>query len=500
MKFIFFRILFLYCTLNQFLTVLAFSKTSEISQSSFHEASGILITNIQVVIEENNVTIILKKDGTVWGQGKNQYGQLGIGKTSEYFFTPIETSTGPLKNVDNISCVDTTTIASTKDGNVIWNSADEITSSNTLEANREENSKTESTGNNVAFYQTKSPSLQYQKQINQVILATGAPDNSATLLSFSEAGKNQTPPDIPFSISVVATGPYRAPAQIEIVALCTHPKNKTIDRVEFHNGTTIIGTAEKEPYEISWSDVPIGNYSIQARAYAGESIVATATTEFEVVPSNRYDRGWGNDQNYRSSIIATDFQRGIPLDGINDFSSLYPKTKYSFYPWFLRLSSSLKELNEPCYHIDNRTGTLSYSPINILPKVGDEIVGGQPPFVAFGSQGGGTPLYPNQDYHFGIAAGGKAFDISGNPDIHIEVYDKVSFDNGAAKVNPLYTTNYNLPSYNNLEEWNKLQSNGMVSDYHLLDTNHDEAIDFDTKVQYCVASDWGQIMAYPLLI
>ncbi|KAB2642632.1 MAG: hypothetical protein DVB29_07145, partial [Verrucomicrobia bacterium] len=210
------------------------------------------------------------------------------------------------------------------------------------------------------------------------------------LFASEDGGKNQPSPDIPFNISIVTSGPYRAPAQIEIVASCTYPKNKTIERLEFYNGTTIIGTAEKEPYEISWSDVPVGNYSIQAKAYDSENkIVATGTTKVEVVPSNRYDRGWGNNQNYRSSIIALDNEKGLCLDGISDFSTLYGSDVKN-YPWFLRAASVLKT---PCHHIKCDENGISYALVNTLPKINSTAIGDQPPFVAFGSSSGGTPLY-----------------------------------------------------------------------------------------------------------
>ena len=45
-------------------------------------------------------TLILKNDGTLWGCGYNQYGQLGLGDTnSKSTFTEITTNTDDIKEV-----------------------------------------------------------------------------------------------------------------------------------------------------------------------------------------------------------------------------------------------------------------------------------------------------------------------------------------------------------------------------------------------------------------
>jgi len=318
------------------------------------------------------------------------------------------------------------------------------------------------------------------------------------LFASEDGGKNQPSPDIPFNISIVTSGPYRAPAQIEIVASCTYPKNKTIERLEFYNGTTIIGTAEKEPYEISWSDVPVGNYSIQAKAYDSENkIVATGTTKVEVVPSNRYDRGWGNNQNYRSSIIALDNEKGLCLDGISDFSTLYGSDVKN-YPWFLRAASVLKT---PCHHIKCDENVISYALVNTLPKINSTAIGDQPPFVAFGSSSGGTPLYPKQSYSFAIASGGEDFTKIGNIDMQIEVYDKESFVNGNTNVKSVFVVPYSLPKVN---EWENLMKHATSKTFTIAETINGKPLHFEMQLQYVAAalsSDiWGQETLYPLLI
>ena len=58
------------------------------------------ITNdIELIYCGNNYTLILKNDGTLWGCGQNNYGQLGLGDTTNRItFTQI------ISNADNVKC------------------------------------------------------------------------------------------------------------------------------------------------------------------------------------------------------------------------------------------------------------------------------------------------------------------------------------------------------------------------------------------------------------
>jgi hypothetical protein len=53
------------------------------------------------------------------------------------------------------------------------------------------------------------------------------------------------------------------------------------------------------------------------------------------------------------------------------------------------------------------SGAITAATYNVLPTAGTVVQGGEPPLVAFGSQGGGTPLYTNQSYNFGVVPGGQ---------------------------------------------------------------------------------------------
>ncbi len=78
------------------------------------------------------------------------------------------------------------------------------------------------------------------------------------------AATNQ-PPTVALTFPAVGTT-YVAPARVELTATASDPDG-TVTRVEFYNGTTLLGSAAAAPYGFSWSSVPAGIYTLWARAY-----------------------------------------------------------------------------------------------------------------------------------------------------------------------------------------------------------------------------------------
>ncbi|MDF2456850.1 MAG: Chitinase [Cytophagaceae bacterium] len=73
------------------------------------------------------------------------------------------------------------------------------------------------------------------------------------------------------SPSVSLTAPlnnatYSAPANITVSATAADADG-TISKVEFYQGSTLIGTALTSPYSITWNNVAAGSYSITAKAF-----------------------------------------------------------------------------------------------------------------------------------------------------------------------------------------------------------------------------------------
>jgi hypothetical protein len=69
------------------------------------------------------------------------------------------------------------------------------------------------------------------------------------------------------SITAPATGAtLAAPASITVSAAASDPESQ-LTKVEFYNGSTLLGTDTTAPYTINWPSVPAGTYPLTAIAY-----------------------------------------------------------------------------------------------------------------------------------------------------------------------------------------------------------------------------------------
>jgi hypothetical protein len=90
------------------------------------------------------------------------------------------------------------------------------------------------------------------------------------------------------SLTAPANGAsYTAPASITISANASDPENQ-LTRVDFYNGSTLLGSDTTAPYSFSWSNVAAGTYSLSAiaRDAAGLTKQSTAVS-VTVSPANR---------------------------------------------------------------------------------------------------------------------------------------------------------------------------------------------------------------------
>lgn len=79
------------------------------------------------------------------------------------------------------------------------------------------------------------------------------------------------------SITSPANGAnFTAPANITITANASD-SGGSISRVDFYQGTTLIGTSTASPYTISWNNVAAGSYSLTARATDNLDATTTST-------------------------------------------------------------------------------------------------------------------------------------------------------------------------------------------------------------------------------
>ena len=115
------------------------------------------------------------------------------------------------------------------------------------------------------------------------IAVTGhAPQQSTTAvantLSITAGAATNQPPAVTLTAPANGTS-YTAPASIAFAASASDPEGK-LAKVEFYQGSTLLGTDTTSPYSYTWSSVASGTYSLTAVAYdtAGLKTTSSAAT------------------------------------------------------------------------------------------------------------------------------------------------------------------------------------------------------------------------------
>ena len=99
--------------------------------------------------------------------------------------------------------------------------------------------------------------------------------------SFTTAGGQEPPPPPPnVAPSIALTSPadgtsYSAPATIALAASASD-SDGTIARVDFYAGASLLGSDTASPYQLTWSSVPAGSYTLSARAVDNAGAVSTS--------------------------------------------------------------------------------------------------------------------------------------------------------------------------------------------------------------------------------
>jgi RHS repeat-associated protein len=106
-----------------------------------------------------------------------------------------------------------------------------------------------------------------------------ATDNSGAVTTSSAIAVTviaaNTPPTV--SISSPVTGAsFVAPAAVTINAIAAD-NNGAVTKVDFYNGTTLLGSDTTSPYSFAWANVAAGSYSITAKATDNVGAVTTST-------------------------------------------------------------------------------------------------------------------------------------------------------------------------------------------------------------------------------
>jgi len=88
------------------------------SVTTFTACTGAGTSGVAQVSAGNNITMIVKEDGSVWGSGYNSYGQLGIGTTSSQVLTFTAAIGAGTSDVSNVSSGHVSTLILKNDGSV----------------------------------------------------------------------------------------------------------------------------------------------------------------------------------------------------------------------------------------------------------------------------------------------------------------------------------------------------------------------------------------------
>lgn len=146
-------------------------------------------------------------------------------------------------------------------------------------------------------------------------------------------------------------------------------------------------------------------------------------------PVGRYWRGSGTDPTYWSIVVPLDYESGVVYSNVDgNCSTLYP---------------NLTNWNGQLYYHYDATNTLPQTNIaNRIPF--------NNPIVAFGERVGGSPLYLNQDYRFGIYAGD-------NSTLSTQIVVRVFYRTNFAQAGVIYI---NPPNVANASQWGNYVTNG----------------------------------------
>lgn len=105
-----------------------------------------------------------------------------------------------------------------------------------------------------------------------IYVGIAATSHSTTVASDVVADKLSVaavqPADLPPSVTLTAPAngaSFNAPASITISATASDPENQ-LSRVDFYNGSTLLGSDTTAPYTFAWSNVPAGTYALSAVA------------------------------------------------------------------------------------------------------------------------------------------------------------------------------------------------------------------------------------------
>jgi len=134
--------------------------------------------------------------------------------------------------------------------------------------------------------------------LNGTACNNGGPTGGPSSQSPSASASNPTNGTPVVSLTSPTTGStFTAPATVGLAASAS-VAGSTISKVEFYNGTTLLGTDTSSPYTYSWANVAAGNYSVSAKAYSAANTTATSSSAAISVTTGGGNNGTHVDNPY----------------------------------------------------------------------------------------------------------------------------------------------------------------------------------------------------------
>ncbi len=112
------------------------------------------------------------------------------------------------------------------------------------------------------------------------LTAKATDNNGAATTSTTVFITVTAPPNQPPAVSLTApanNATFMAPAAITLSAVASD-SDGTVSKVEFFNGSMLLGSSTNSPYHFVWSNVGVGSYSLSARATDNNGAVTTSAT------------------------------------------------------------------------------------------------------------------------------------------------------------------------------------------------------------------------------
>jgi GH18 family chitinase len=158
-------------------------------------------------------------------------------------------------------------------------------------------------------------------------LTTKATDNQGAVgtsaaISITVNGSTNAAPTT--SITSPANGAtFTAPASITISANASD--DVSVSKVEFYNGSTLLGTDTSSPYSFSWTNVAAGTYSLTTKATDGQGLVGTSAA-ISITVSGSTGTCSGKPQYVENGGYAAGSQ-------VQNLGSLYECKPYPYEGW-----------------------------------------------------------------------------------------------------------------------------------------------------------------------